>query len=168
MNLFRQLEDLDISVRFVRGNHDQRVKDRISSIHSLVNVDRLDQSTNWGSLGGFNIIGQGSDNFNEVSDFNWSGFESKYGGPNILIAHPKNIERDESVFEKLLKRIEKRWIVFFGHQHEEGRFDTERLRAIFTGFPAKTDDTGSVWRVRGGNEYCRVTRHSLRNWTELY
>lgn len=163
-NVLRKLDKLGVHVRFVTGNHDQRVKNKISSISSLSNVRRIGNSANWGKLGGFNIIGMKSNDFNDTTDFNWSEFESRYDGPNIVLAHPTNVEQNISEFKLMYENIEKKWILFFGHHHKREKIHGDKLKIIFTGFPAKSDGSGNVWRVCGGRGYCRITRHSLRKW----
>ncbi|WP_256403876.1 metallophosphoesterase family protein [Halorubrum salinum] len=165
---FDQLGDMDVEVLFVTGNHDNKVESRISSISSLPNINRLDQTANWGSMGGFNILGLNSSSFNNISDFDWTKFEQKYKGPNVLIAHPKSIDMELSTFDQLIKDTNEEWFIFLGHHHEEGEIDEKNLKIIFTGFPSKLDDTGSVWRMRGGNGHCRIVRHRLGKWNKLY
>lgn len=165
---FAQLGNMDVEVLFVTGNHDVKVNSRISSITSLDNVKRIGQNTNWGSIGGFNFLGLNSSCFNEISDFDWKKFEQKYEGPNVFIAHPKSIEMKGSIFDQIIKNTNEEWFIFLGHQHEEGELNEKNLRVVFTGFPSKLDDTGSVWRMRGGNGYCRIVRHRLGKWERLY
>jgi predicted phosphodiesterase len=165
---FAQLGDMGVELLFVTGNHDGKIKSRISSVTSLANIKRIDQSANWGSIGGFNFLGLNSSSFNNLSDFDWTKFEQKYEGPNVLIAHPQNVNMEPSTFDRLIDNIDEEWFIFLGHHHEEEEINKRNLRVIFTGFPSKLDDTGSVWRLRGGNGHCRIVRHRLGKWERLY
>lgn len=86
---FHYLGELDTDIFFVAGNHDMNAKDEVSSITTMPHVSRIDKKSNWGTMGGFNVIGQAYNDLVSLTDFDWAGFESEYGGPNILLAHPK-------------------------------------------------------------------------------
>lgn len=162
---FRRLGEMDVDILFVTGNHDQEVINKIRSINELSNVKRLDDKSNWGTVSGNNVMGRGSNDFYSLSDFDWQKFEEEYGGPNIFLAHPEGLDPDSSTFSELPEKIDKRWTMFFGHHHEEKEVwgsNLSNLRAIYTGFPAKLDDGGSVWRLQGGNGFHRITSHSLK------
>lgn len=160
-NAFSQLEDLNVKILFVMGNHDVEVENRVESIASLPNVVQIDKRNNWGNLGGVNVVGIDSNKFNSISDFEWSNFEREYGGPNIFLAHPQEVSQDKSTFEELSKTVEDEWCLFLGHSHEEEEFNFNQLSVFFTGFPAKLDDTGSVWRLRGGNGQYNIEHYYL-------
>jgi len=156
------LKKLNIYFSFVLGNHDEKIKDDLSELTKIKNVRRIDDENNWGSVSGFNIIGKNHNTLSELEDFDWIGFEEKHGGPNMLIAHPTDVPQERSVFEDLSEKLNKRWVMFLGHKHEKEEFCLPNMRIIFTGFPAKLDDQGSVWRVQGGNKKYKISRSRVR------
>ena len=159
---FRRLGEMNVDILFVTGNHDQEVMDKISSIEELPNVKNLDYKSNWGTVGGYNVVGRGNNDFNSLFDLDWQEFEDEYGGPNILLSHPEDLGEKPSTFDELAEDTNKRWIIFFGHDHKEKEFEVSNLRITHTGFPAKLGNGGSVWRLQGGNEYHCITSYPLK------
>jgi len=160
---FQNLGELDINIFFVAGNHDMNVRGEISSITTMPHVSRIDKKSNWGTICGFNVIGQAYNNFVSFTDFDWAEFESQYGGPNMLLAHPKeNPPLSRYGFKPVLDEINEDWIMFLGHHHEEESFNWGRLQVIYTGFPAKLNDGGRVLRARGARGEYNVSSHKLR------
>lgn len=160
--VFQYLGELDVNVFFVLGNHDKHAHDEISAINALPHVYRIDKKCNWGTTCGFNIIGQSYDDLVSLSDFEWSEFEHKYGGPNILLAHPEHTPSlEKSGFNRFTEVMNEKWIVFLGHRHEEESCKWGELQVIYTGFPAKLDHGGRILRVRGGRKVCSVSSYEI-------